>query len=215
LLRDASIHQSKPARGQGIHFIGNLPYTPKRLPTRPRMMRRLEFNFGAMALYYNYTEMHPKGSGFSLGITRQDVRKYNCIIKRPHWPYINFVVRRDYSSLGRTGSTSTLPCAATTRHPAARALRQPCHASRVLISRPQQLYIDYAVRRRDIVFWPYDYFDYSSRLVNLSRAATTSSKTSRIHLRLVDFSNNRRGSITDRHGFVDIRSLIKLSHLFQ
>jgi hypothetical protein len=26
----------------------------------------------------------------------EDVRKYNCIIKRPHWPYINFVVRRDY-----------------------------------------------------------------------------------------------------------------------
>jgi hypothetical protein len=82
-------------------------------------MRQLEFNFGAMALYYNYTEMHPKGSGFSLGITRQDVRKYNRIIKRPHWPYINLVVRHDYSSPGRTGSTSTLPCVATTHHPAA------------------------------------------------------------------------------------------------
>jgi hypothetical protein len=178
-------------------------------------MRQLEFNFGAMALYYNYTEMHPKGSGFSLGITRQDVRKYNCIIKRPHWPYINFVVRRDYSSPGRTGSTSTLSCAATTRHPTAQVLRQPQRAPRVLVSRPQQLYIDYAVRCRDIVFWPYDYFDYSSRLVNLLRAATTSSTTSRIHLRLVDFSNNRRGSITDRHGFIDSRPRIKLSHLFQ
>jgi hypothetical protein len=35
-------------------------------------------------------------------------------------------------------------CAATTRHPAAQALRQPCRASRVLVSRPQRLYIDYA-----------------------------------------------------------------------
>jgi hypothetical protein len=121
----------------------------------------------------------------------------------------------DYSSLGRTGSTSTLPCAASTRLSAAQALRQPCRAPRVPVSRPQRLYIDYAVRRRDIVFWAYDYFDYSPRLVNSSRAATTSSTTSRIHLRLVDFSNNRRGSITDRHGFVDSRPRIKLSHLFQ
>jgi hypothetical protein len=44
--------------------------------------------------------------------------------------------------------------------PAARALRQPRCASRVLVSRPQRLYIDYTVRRRDIVFWVYDYFDY-------------------------------------------------------
>jgi hypothetical protein len=31
---------------------------------------------------------------------------------------------------------------------------------RVLVSRPQRLYIDYTVRRRDIVFWVYDYFGY-------------------------------------------------------
>jgi hypothetical protein len=31
---------------------------------------------------------------------------------------------------------------------------------RVLASQPQRLYIDYTVRRRDIVFWVYDYFDY-------------------------------------------------------
>jgi hypothetical protein len=69
-------------------------------------------------------------------------------------------VRRDYSSPGCTGSTSTLLCAATTRHPGAWALRQPCHAPRVLVSLLQRLYIDYTVRRRDIVFWVYDYFDY-------------------------------------------------------
>jgi hypothetical protein len=65
-----------------------------------------------------------------------------------------------------TGSTSTSTCIATTRHPAAQALRQPRRAPRVLVSRPQRLYIDYAVRRRNIVFWLYDYFDYSSRLVS-------------------------------------------------
>jgi hypothetical protein len=127
----------------------------------------------------------------------------------------NVVRRPATSSRGCIGSTSTSSCAATTHHPAAQALRQPCCAPQVLVSQPQRLYIDYAVRRRDVVFWAYDYFDYSSRLVNLSRAATTSSITSPIHLRLVDFSNNRRGSITDRHGFVDTRPRIKLCHLFQ
>jgi hypothetical protein len=123
--------------------------------------------------------------------------------------------RHDYSFHSNTGSTSVTLCAATTRHPAARALLQPCRAPRVLVSRPQRLYIDYAVRRHDIVFWAYDYLDYSPRLVNLSRAATMSSTTSRLRLRLVNFSNNRRGSITDRHGFVDTGPRIKLSHLFQ
>jgi hypothetical protein len=83
--------------------------------------------------------------------------------------YINFDMHCDYSSPGRTGSTSTLPCAATTRHPAAQALRQPRRAPRVLVSRPQRLYIDYAVRRRDIVFWAYDYLDYFPRLVSTSK----------------------------------------------
>jgi hypothetical protein len=66
-------------------------------------------------------------------------------------------------------TTSTSGCintSTTTRHSAARALRQPCRAPQVLVSRPQRLYIDYAVRRLDVVFWAYDYFDYSSRLVS-------------------------------------------------
>jgi hypothetical protein len=112
-------------------------------------------------------------------------------------------------------SSTTTQCVATTRHPAARALRQPCRAPRVLISRPQRLYINYTVRRHDVVFWAYDNFDYSSRLVNLSRTAPATSTTSRIHLQPVDFSSNRRGSITNRHGFVDTRPRIKLSHLLQ
>jgi hypothetical protein len=67
---------------------------------------------------------------------------------QPHGLYVNLAVRRDYSS------------------PAARALRQPRRAPRVLVSRPQWLYIDYAVRRRDVVFWAYDYLDYLPRLVS-------------------------------------------------
>jgi hypothetical protein len=37
--------------------------------------------------------------------------------------------------------------------------------SRVLVSRLQRLYVDYAVRRHDVVFWAYDYLDYLPRLV--------------------------------------------------
>jgi hypothetical protein len=56
--------------------------------------------------------------------------------------------------------------ATTTRFTATPALRQPRCASRVLVSRPQRLYIDYTVCRRDIVFWAYDYLDYLPRLVS-------------------------------------------------
>jgi hypothetical protein len=76
--------------------------------------------------------------------TREDVREHT---------YFNY-------------SSTTTHCAATTRHTAAWALRQPCRAPRVLVSRPQRLYIDYVVRRHDVVFWAYDYFNYSSRLVS-------------------------------------------------
>jgi hypothetical protein len=46
--------------------------------------------------------------------TRQDVRKYNYIVKRPHWLDINFFVCHDYSSPSHTSSTSTSLCAAAT-----------------------------------------------------------------------------------------------------
>jgi hypothetical protein len=77
----------------------------------------------------------------------QDVRKYNCIIKRHHWPYINFAVHRDYSSPGRTGSTSASPCAASARLPAIEALHQLRRASRLLVTRPHRLYVSLVVRR--------------------------------------------------------------------
>jgi hypothetical protein len=56
----------------------------------------------------------------------------------------NYIVLRNYSSSGHTGNTSTLSCTATTRHPVVRALPQPYHAPRLLISRLQWLYINYA-----------------------------------------------------------------------
>jgi hypothetical protein len=87
-------------------------------------------------------------------------RALRLLATRLHGLYVNLIVRRGYSSPGHSGSTSTSPCIATTRHPAAQALHQPPRAPRVLISRPQRLYIDYAVRRHDVVFWAYDYFDY-------------------------------------------------------
>jgi hypothetical protein len=59
--------------------------------------------------------------------------------------YLNCAVRRDYSSPGRAGSTSTLLCAATTRHPTARTLPQPCRAPRLLIVRLHRLYCAYGV----------------------------------------------------------------------
>jgi hypothetical protein len=90
-----------------------------------------------------------------------------CTRVRPHrlrqqQRYLNCVVRRDYSSLGRTGSTSTLLCAATTRHSAAHALRQPCRAPRLLVTRPHALYVNLVVHH-----------EYSSPLSRLQRSTST------------------------------------------
>jgi hypothetical protein len=51
------------------------------------------------------------------------------LVSRSHRLYINNVVRRDYSSSGRTGSTSTTLCAVTTRLPVALTLRRLRRAS--------------------------------------------------------------------------------------
>jgi hypothetical protein len=72
--------------------------------------------------------------------------------------YLNLVVRCDYSA------------------PAAQALRQPRRAPRVLVSRPQRLYIDYAIRRRDVVFWAYNYLDYLPRLVSTRKLVEDGSR---------------------------------------
>jgi hypothetical protein len=49
-----------------------------------------------------------------------------------------------------------------------------------------------------------DYFNYSSRLENQSESTLTSRAS----------STNRRSSINELHGFVDIRPRIKLSDLY-
>jgi hypothetical protein len=59
---------------------------------------------------------------------------------------ISYAVLRDYSLPGHTSSTSTSLRTASTRLPVAAALRQPCRALRVLVSRLQRLYINHAAR---------------------------------------------------------------------
>jgi hypothetical protein len=73
-----------------------------------------------------------------------------------HQLYLNLAVRRDYSSPGRTGSTSILPCAASTRLSAAAALHR--------------------LRRRDIIFWAYDYLDDLPLLVSTRKLVEEGSR---------------------------------------
>jgi hypothetical protein len=61
-----------------------------------------------------------------------------------HQLYINLVVRHDYSSPGRTSSTSTSSCTVTTHLQIAPALHRLRRAPRVFISRLQRLYFNYA-----------------------------------------------------------------------
>jgi hypothetical protein len=82
------------------------------------------------------------------------------LVSRSHRLYFNHVVCRDYSSPDRTGSTSTTSCVATTRLLTAYALPQLCRVLRLLVYQSHSLYLNYAVRRRDIVLRPYHlYFD--------------------------------------------------------
>jgi hypothetical protein len=68
-----------------------------------------------------------------------NARQHRLVV-RPHRFNTNYTVRHDYSSPGRTDSTSTTLCAATTRPPAAPALHQLCRALRLLVSQSQRLY---------------------------------------------------------------------------
>jgi hypothetical protein len=60
------------------------------------------------------------------------VTRLPCL--HPHWLHLNIAVRRNYSSPGRTGSTSTSLCVASTRLPVAAALHQLRRAPRILVS---------------------------------------------------------------------------------
>jgi hypothetical protein len=47
---------------------------------------------------------------------------------------------------------------------------------RVLVFLPQWLYIDYTVRRCDVIFWAYDYLDYLPRLVSTRKLVEDGSR---------------------------------------
>jgi hypothetical protein len=105
-------------------------------------------------------KLYQEHARFFAWCTRQDVRGHT---------YFN------YSSTTTTSPSRRIN-SPTTHHPAARALRQPGRAPRVLVSRPQRLYIDYVVHRRDIVFWAYDYLDYFPRLVSTRKLVEDGSR---------------------------------------
>jgi hypothetical protein len=44
------------------------------------------------------------------------------------------------------------------------------------VIRPHGLYVDYAVRSRDVVFWAYDYLDYLPRLVSTRKLVEDGSR---------------------------------------
>jgi hypothetical protein len=89
----------------------------------------------------------------------QDFKIFSWCI-RQDWLHLNYVKRHRSTSTtlcatttsfcGCTGSTSTTPCAgstlhaATTRHPAAQGLPQPCRTPRLLVARLYRLYRAYA-----------------------------------------------------------------------
>jgi hypothetical protein len=98
---------------------------------------RLEYTANIREQYYTYIQ---------LGLLRL-CRAPRLLDNRSHRPYFNLAVRRDYSSLGCVGSTSTTLCTiSTTCLAATPALRQPHCAPQVLITRPHGLYINCAAR---------------------------------------------------------------------
>jgi hypothetical protein len=73
----------------------------------------------------------PDNSGPICLVHTEDVHAPRLLVSQQHQLYFGHAVRCDYSSADRTGSTSTSPCAASTRLPAAAALyrlrRTPRH----------------------------------------------------------------------------------------
>jgi hypothetical protein len=181
------------------------------------------------------------------------------LVSRLQRLYVNLAVRREYSSPGCSGSTSTTP-----------RVRVPWHAARLVTRLVAPLVVDYSASRRLVidyfafaarpgasarragsssttspsprirvpqhVAWlVVDYFAYAARPGDSARRAArhaarrrlhrasgclgmscgssrgssrhSSSTTPRVRVprhvaRLVNFSNIRRGSIADRHGFI-------------
>jgi hypothetical protein len=92
---------------------------------------------------------------------------------QPHALYVNLAVRRDYLSPGRTCSTSTSSCTASTTPPPPR-VRVPRHVARLVTRLVAPLVVDNSASRRLVV----DYFAYAARLgASARRAAHRSSST--------------------------------------
>jgi hypothetical protein len=77
---------------------------------------------------------------------RQLCRAPQLLVTRSHRLYLNLVVRREYLFPGRSGSTSTTPCSATTHLPVTRVLHQLHRAPRLLVSRLHGLYLNLVIR---------------------------------------------------------------------
>jgi hypothetical protein len=75
------------------------------------------------ALLYAHTRCTSKLQDHCLMHT-EDVHVPRLLVLQQHQLYFGHAVHCDYSSPGRTGSTSTLPCAASTRLSAAAALHR-------------------------------------------------------------------------------------------
>jgi hypothetical protein len=80
---------------------------------------------GTLDLCYNHTKRLLGRFEIFGSAHTQDVHEYDYISRRLLRLFeYNYAVRRDYSSLGRTGSTSTLPCVASTCLSAVAALHR-------------------------------------------------------------------------------------------
>jgi hypothetical protein len=68
------------------------------------------------SIQYNYTDMHQRSTCCLVTSALHQLRRApRLLVTRPHRLYVSLAVRREYSSPGHIGSTSTSPCDATTR----------------------------------------------------------------------------------------------------
>jgi hypothetical protein len=85
-------------------------------------------------------------------------RAPRLLITRPHELYLNLAVRREYSSPGCSGSTSTTPRVRVPRH-VARLVTRLVVPLVVDSSASRRLVVDHSTSRRLVV----DYFNYAAR----------------------------------------------------
>jgi hypothetical protein len=98
-------------------------------------------------IWLTHTKGYQLVSRPSLGPHRRCTRvRLRC--RRTQRLFVNYSVCREYLSLGRTDSTSTTLCAATTHLPVAWVLRELHRAPRLLVSRLHGLYLNLVMRRR-------------------------------------------------------------------